>query len=192
MHGVIFASFRDYVGATYGLGVADDVFDGEPPYVLSESYADERLSALVRRACERTGTEPEALVHGFGVFTAETTFARLYPAFFAVSSNTRSFLLTVETRIHELVRATIPNAAPPQLSVSELGDDGVSIGYSSPRRLCVLLRGLTEGTARHYGETAEITEATCMHRGDPACTFEIKFAAAPASAPPVGPGPGHP
>ena len=191
MHGVIFASFRDYVSASYGPGVAEHVLEHEPPYLLSEAYADERLSALVLRTCERTGAEPDAIVRGFGVFTAETTFARLYPAFFAVSPDTRSFLLTVETRIHELVRATIPNATPPQLAVTELGDEGVSIVYSSPRRLCVLLRGLTEGTARHYGETAEITEATCMHRGDPACTFDVKFAVSAPSANKLD-GPGHP
>jgi Haem-NO-binding len=115
------------------------------------------------------------VIHEFGVFTGETTFTRLYPAFFAIAPSARDFLLTVETRIHELVRATIPNASPPQLSVSELGDDGVSIDYTSPRRLCVLLRGLAEGTARHYGETAWIDEVSCMKRGDPACRFEIRL-----------------
>jgi Haem-NO-binding len=103
------------------------------------------------------------------------TFTRLYPAFFAIASSAREFLLTVETRIHELVRATIPDAAPPQLHVTELGGDGVSIVYSSPRRLCALLRGLTEGTAQHFGETAAIEESTCMRRGDDRCTFEVRL-----------------
>ena len=84
-------------------------------------------------------------------------------------------MLTVETRIHELVRATIPNAGPPQLDVGELDGDGISIVYTSARRLCPLLRGLTEGPARHYGERAEIEERTCMRRGDPACTFDVRF-----------------
>jgi hypothetical protein len=130
---------------------------------------------LIRRSRETAGVDPDELLHSFGVFTAQRTFTRLYPAFFAISPNTRAFLLTVEARIHELVRATIPNATPPELHVSELGDDGVTISYTSPRRLCVLLRGLAEGTARHYGETATIEEATCMRRGDPACTFEIRL-----------------
>jgi hypothetical protein len=130
---------------------------------------------LIRRSREATGVDPDELLHSFGMFTAQQTFTRLYPAFFAISANTRSFLLTVEARIHELVRATIPNATPPELHVSELGDDGVTISYTSPRRLCVLLRGLAEGTARHYGETATIDETTCMRRGDPECTFEIRL-----------------
>jgi Haem-NO-binding len=106
------------------------------------------------------------------------TFARLYPTFFSIAGSARAFMLTVETRIHDLVRATIPNAGPPQLDVTELGDDGVAIVYTSPRRLCVLLRGLTEGTARHYGERSEIEETSCMLRGDDACRFEVRFTSA--------------
>jgi len=59
--------------------------------------------------------------------------------------------------------------------VSELDSEGVTIEYSSPRQLCVLLRGLAEGTAHYYGETATIDEVTCMRRGDPSCRFEIRL-----------------
>jgi Haem-NO-binding len=180
VHGLIFTSLRDYVAEASTTTIADSVFAGEPVYLLSESYPDERLLDLIARASEATGREADAIVHDFGVFTARTTFTRLYPAFFAIARSARDFLLTVEDRIHELVRATIPHAGPPKLEVGELGDDGVSIIYTSPRWLCVLLRGLTEGTAQHYGERAEIEETTCMLRGDPACTFEVRFR--PASA----------
>ena len=175
MHGVIFTSLRDYLTAEHGPDTAKRLFDGEPIYLLSEAYADERLTRLVARASELTGLDSEQLLYDFGVYTAEKTFTRLYPAFFAISRSTRDFLLTVETRIHELVRATMPNASPPQLRVAELGTDAVVIEYTSPRRLCVLLRGLAEGTARHYGETAVIDEQTCMHRGDLTCRFDIRF-----------------
>ena len=180
MHGVIFTSLRDFVVARHGTEVVEDVFRDEV-YLLSESYEDENLVALLERACTATGTALDDLLYDFGIFTAERTFTRLYPAFFAIAPSAREFLLTVETRIHELVRATIPNARPPQLGVAELGDDGVLIGYSSRRRLCVLLRGLTEGTARHYGETTTIDETTCMNRGDDECRFEVRFTAAAQS-----------
>ena len=181
MHGVIFTSLRDFVGATHGPDGVEAIFRGEF-YLLSESYDDEQLVALLGRAHEVTGADPDELLHDFGVFTAERTFTRLYPAFFASSPSARQFLLTVETRIHELVRATVPNVNPPQLGVTELGHDGVSIVYASPRKLCVLLRGLTEGTARHYGETAAIDEASCMHRGDSTCRFDVRFSASAPSA----------
>ena len=182
MHGVIFTSFRDYLVAAHGRVTAAAVFEAEPEYLLSEAYPDESLLRLVALSSARTGLEPDEIVFEFGVFAAEITFARLYPAFFDVSPSAREFLLTVEQRIHELVRATIPNAGPPQLDITPHGEDGVSIVYNSPRRLCVLLRGLTEGTARHYDQHAEMDEPTCMLRGDPACTFEVVFSAGSPTA----------
>ena len=182
MHGVIFTSFRDYLSATHGSATSRAVFESEPEYLLSESYPDEDLRRLVALTSTHTGREPDEILFEFGVFTAEITFARLYPAFFDVSDSTREFLLTVETRIHELVRATIPNAGPPELDISPLGEDGVSIVYESPRKMCVLLRGLTQGAARHYGQHAELEERTCMLRGDPRCTFDATFSAGSASA----------
>jgi hypothetical protein len=181
LHGVIFTSLRDYLTSEHGSAVAERAFADEPIFLLSESYDDARLNAIVARAASATGRDGDELVQGFGVFTALTTFTRLYPAFFAIAPTARDFLLTVETRIHELVRATIPNAAPPELAVSERGADGVAIVYTSPRRLCVLLRGLVEGTARHYGERASIEEPTCMRRGDSACTFDVTLSAAPSA-----------
>ncbi len=177
MHGVIFTSFRDYLLAAHGPATASAVFEAEPEYLLSQAYPDESLGRLVALASARTGLEADEIVFEFGVFTAEISFARLYPAFFDASSSARDFLLTVETRIHELVRETIPNAGPPHLDISPNGGGGVSIVYASPRRLCVLLRGLTEGASRHYGEHAEMNERTCMLRGDLACAFDVSFSA---------------
>jgi heme-NO-binding protein len=174
VHGLIFASLRDYLGATGGAGKVERVFRDEI-YLSSGAYDDEHFFTLLARACEETGTEPDEFLLDFGVYTAERTFRTLYPAFFSIAGSAREFLLTTETRIHELVRASVPNARPPRLSVTELGEHGVSIAYSSPRKLCVLLRGLAQGVALHYQETATIDETTCMLRGDDACTFELHF-----------------
>jgi hypothetical protein len=174
VHGVIFASFGDYLAARLTPEAAAAILDGEPAYLLSESYPDERFTALLDRASRVTGVAESELLRDFGAFTAEQTFARLYPAQFAHAGGTRAFLLGVENYIHELVRATMPSARPPQLTVREAGPDGVEIVYGSPRRLCRLLIGLTEGTARHYGEEVELTESACMLRGDPACRFDVR------------------
>lgn len=180
MHGVIFTSLRDYLTSAHGAEVAQQVFADQPIFLLSESYDDDVLSQIVDKAARATGRDAGEICHDFGVFTGSTTFTRLYPAFFAIAPSARAFLLTVETRIHELVRATIPNAEPPQLRIEEHGEDGVRIVYSSPRRLCVLLGGLVHGTASHYRESASVDEVTCMHRGDASCTFEITLASADA------------
>jgi hypothetical protein len=83
----------------------------------------------------------------------------------------------------------MPNSRPPQLLVSERGEQGIAISYASPRRLCAFLSGLVEGTARHYGEQALIEERTCMERGDPICDFEVRFQRTPIRAETVATGP---
>jgi predicted hydrocarbon binding protein len=174
MHGVIFSSFRDFALTRFGPDVAKEILSGRPVHVMSDAYDDEEFDALLLRACEVAGVEAETLMHEFGRFIGLETFPRLYPAFFTVAGGTRPFLLTVEDRIHELVRATIPKADPPQLVVEPLGEDGVRIAYSSRRHLCGLLAGMLEGTAAYYGDAVAYEQRTCMHRGDATCVFEVR------------------
>ena len=175
MHGLIFASFRDYLLTEHGGDVAGEVTAGEPQYTLSEAYPDEQFLVLLDRACARTGLSLEELLFEFGVFTAATTFARLYSGLFKLSPTARDFLLTVETPIHDVVRVALPDARPPQLAVTDLGEDGLEIVYASPRRVCAMLRGLVDGTGRVYGETLEVEEPECMHRGASACRVVVRF-----------------
>jgi hypothetical protein len=175
VHGLIFASLRDYLHTEHGAGVAQEVTAGEPQYTLSEAYPDEQFLALLGRACEQTGLDRETLLFDFGVFTAATTFARLYSVLFRLSPTARDFLLTVETPIHDTVRVSMPDARPPQLELTDLGEEGLQILYTSHRRVCAMLRGLVEGTGRIYEERLEVEEPECMHRGDPACRVLIRF-----------------
>lgn len=174
MHGIIFASFFDYVRTALGSSSAATIFD-QGFYSMSESHPDDEFMRLLGRTSAALSTPIETVLHDFGVYTGEQTFPRLYPSQFEIAGDTRSFLLTVEDRIHELVRATIPDADPPALTVMPVGESQIDLTYASPRRLCRLLEGLVVGTARHYDEEVEITEATCMHDGAPSCKFEAQF-----------------
>jgi hypothetical protein len=175
VHGLIFASFRDYLVTEHGAALANEVTAGEPQYTLSEAYPDEQFLALLERTRVQTGMSQDELLFEFGVFTAEKTFARLYSVLFKASATARDFLQTVETPIHDVVRVALPASRPPQLAVTDHGEDGLEIVYTSPRRICAMLRGLVEGTGRVYGETIEIDEPECMHRGASACRFELRF-----------------
>jgi hypothetical protein len=175
VHGLIFASFRDYLLTEHGGEIAHEVTAGEPQYTLSEAYPDEQFLALLERACTRTGLSADEVLFEFGVFTAATTFARLYSVLFRASSTAREFLLTVETPIHDVVREAMPDARPPRLAVTDLGEDGLEIVYASPRRICAMLRGLVEGTGRVYGETIRVEQPECMHHGAEACRFVLRF-----------------
>ena len=171
MHGLIFASLRDYSIERLGTQAvevwADRVFG------TTESYDDEWFIAQLERLVVTTGDSQDEILRSFGSFAAQTTFARLYPAYYEKNNDTFAFLLGIEHHIHELVRATVEGAHPPRLHVQPLGDVGVLVSYTSERRLCRLLEGLVLGTAERYGDAVVVEEIQCMHRDDPGCVFTV-------------------
>jgi predicted hydrocarbon binding protein len=177
VHGLIFVSLRDFLIAQNGPEAAREIMGGEPRHLPGEVYPDEQFTDLVERACRQSRRSQDEFLREFGGFTAEKTFARLYPVLFDLAQSAREFLLTVETPIHEVVRVAMPDALPPRLKIAEIDDSGVEIEYTSPRRLCAMLQGLVEGTARHYREPVRIEERSCMRRGDGSCSFAVFFGA---------------
>jgi predicted hydrocarbon binding protein len=169
MHGLIFAGFSNFIHARYPDHAAA-IWESEPSYSSSDVYSDDDFTRILTRAIECTGDGSREILIEFGRFAAQNTFYELYPAYYNKSGSTQEFLLGIETRIHELGRATVHGTAPPRLQVSPLGQ-GVSISYTSERGLCALLEGLVLGAAGHYEEPYATDQVLCMHRGDPACVF---------------------
>ena len=176
MHGIVFAALRDFLATHLDQERADAVFGVEAPYLMTAAHPDADFLRLVERARLGADEPMPDFLRAFGVFTGERTFPRLYPAFYDVAGDGRTFLLTIEDRIHELIRATVPDATPPQLHVEAAGDHELRVEYDSPRRLCSFLHGLVEGTAAHYDETVDVAQESCVWRGDPICVFAIGFA----------------
>ena len=173
MHGLIFASLRDYSATRLGEEQALALWE-DRIFETTEAYDDAWFAAQLERLVVATGDSKEALQRDFGSFAAQTTFAGLYPSYYEASGDTFTFLLGIEEQIHEVVRTTIDGARPPRLQVQPLRDVGVLVSYTSERRLCCVLEGLVLGTAEHYGETIVVEEIQCMHRGDPGCVFTVQ------------------
>jgi hypothetical protein len=173
MHGLIFTGFRAFVASEYP-DIAGAVWENERPYLATDAYGDEEFEAAVARTVERSGDSRATVLRRFGIFAGVSTFRLLYPAYYAGHADTFSFLLDIEQQIHEVVRNTVPLAAPPHLDITPLAAGGVSIAYTSQRGLCELLEGLVVGVARFYGDAVRIDQPLCMHRGDVAgCTFFV-------------------
>ena len=168
MHGLILTSFRRYTDETFP-DRSVEIWRNSPAYDPAAAYDDADFAGLVERTCRMTGRTRRELLIDFGAFAAERVFAELYPDYFAASGSTRAVLLSVEERIHDIVRATIPGAYPPRLHVRPFGATGAMISYTSERRLCDLLEGLILGTARHFGEHFTVEHVQCMQRGDVGC-----------------------
>lgn len=79
-----------------------------------------------------------------------------------------------EERIHKMVRTDHRGARPPYLSTTRRSEDELVVHYSSERRLCSLAKGIAMGIARHYGETLEIRDLTCMHAGAARCDILLR------------------
>lgn len=172
MHGLIFAGLRDYTALRLGEEHTAEIWS-DRAFEITEAYDDNWFTAQLERLVSATGESMRDVQGGFGEFAAQQTFAGLYPEYYEESGDTFTFLLGIEEKIHDLVRATIRGAYPPKLHVRPLGDLGVLVSYTSARKLCALLEGLLRGTAAHYGDQVVIEEIQCMHRGDPGCVFSV-------------------
>jgi hypothetical protein len=166
MHGVVLSAFSRFAADRHGLELG--AIDGDG------AYPDEAFTALVAAAARDAGVPVDDVLRDFGRYAGSVAFVDLFPGYYASSPGTRAFLLDVEERIHEVVRATIAGAAPPRLTVVPLGEGGVVIGYTSDRGLCALLEGVVAGTAAYYDEAFLITHPSCMHRGDSACAVVVE------------------
>jgi hypothetical protein len=172
MHGLIFTGFRAFVASEYPR-IAHEV-STDQRHLVTEAYPDADFETVVSRTVELSGDSRRTVLRRFGIFTGISTFRLLYPAYYAEHDDTFSFLLDIEQKIHEVVRATVRQAAPPHLDIRPLSGGGVSIAYTSSRGLCDLLEGLVVGVSRFYGDAVAIEQPLCMHRGDLAgCTFFV-------------------
>jgi hypothetical protein len=108
---------------------------------------------------------------------------RRYPDLFAPHADARSLVLALNEIIHPEVRKLYPGAVTPEFEYDTRDPGALRMRYTSPRRMCAFAEGLIEGTAALYGEAVTMRQTACMHRGDPACLFELRFRPAGASAP---------
>jgi hypothetical protein len=173
VHGLIFTAFRQFTQNEWP-DAHDRIWAAAPIVVATAVYDDADFVRLLERAAAEGESEPGAVLRRFGIFASLWTFKLLYPDYYEEHSSVRDFLLDLEERIHELVRATVPGAAPPRLRVTPFGEAGVAISYTSERRLCQLLEGLVVGVSRYYDEPVTIEQPLCMLRGDEeGCSFFV-------------------
>ena len=176
MHGIVFDQLREFTLAGYGPDAWDQMLAsvrGRTVYYVSEDYPDEELEQLVRRATTLTGRPRNDLLLDFGGFIVPGLL-KLYGVLLDPKWDLLEVLENIEGTIHRVVRLRHPGARPPYLRTVRSGPDEVSVLYNSPRRMCALGIGIIQGLQTHYGERINITEETCMHKGDELCTIAVR------------------
>lgn len=177
MKGVVFNLFEQLVVRDFGEDTWDVLLDAselDGVYTSLGSYADEDLAKLVSAAADALSMPADDVVVWFGR-NALPLFAERYPQLFEPHASTRSFILTLNDIIHPEVRKLYPGIDVPEFDF-DLRDEGLVMGYRSPRKLCSFAEGLLLGAADHYGEQLTIEQPLCMKRGDVQCVLELTFA----------------
>lgn len=180
MKGVIFNLFEEAISKTYGEEMWDDLLDEERldgAFTSLGNYPDASLERLVESASKRLNESSQEVIRWFGEQAIHSLAVR-YPEFFRRAQNAREFLLSVNGIIHPEVRKVYPDADVPTFDFQDAPDGGVLMGYRSKRRLCALAQGFIEGSAKEFGETAQVEHFKCMLRGDEQCLCHVKFSKA--------------
>ena len=179
MKGIIFNVVEEVVTDRYGEDTWDALLEAaglDGSYTSLGSYPDEDLMRLVGAASEALSLPPDDVVRTLGE-GAIPLLASRYSQFFEPHTSARPFLLTLNDIIHPEVKKLYPGAIVPDFSFGTADNGDLVIGYRSERQLCALAEGFIAGAAKHYGETVELTQTSCMHRGDDKCRIQCTFAA---------------
>ena len=96
------------------------------------------------------------LVKAFGMHLSNA-FLEKFPDFFKQCSNAIEFFKTIDNHIHTEVHKLYPDAELPSFAYFQSDEQHLELNYTSSRDFSMLALGLLEGTAKHYGQTLNIT-----------------------------------
>lgn len=180
MHGTIFTELQKYVTTKLGADAWKALLrESAVPtrvYLPIREYPDAELVALVATASRITEIPVPALLKDYGEFIAPDLI-KMYRAYINPQWKTLDLLEHTEEQIHVRVRDDHKGASPPYLTTTRLSPTEAMVHYTSTRKLCAVAEGIALGIARYYGETIELTQERCMHRGDQTCEIRVRLVA---------------
>jgi hypothetical protein len=177
VQGIMFVELSRFVDARFGKETWSRLLTGlglgDREYSPSNPYPDEEFDLLVEGLADAQGRDPQEVLERFGAFLAPELLGGLYGMLIDPRWRLLDVLEHTESTIHTVIRARDPAADPPHLVVERPSPSEVVILYGSPRRLCAVAKGIIRGAAERYGEAVDVTEMTCMLRGDARCEIVV-------------------
>jgi len=183
MHGLIFFYLQKFLAAAAPgaasttaaspEGTTTTVASRTSRYLPTGVYPDAEAVGILGEVAHATDAPLPDVVERFGEFLAphllKVADSEIDPSWTLLDLVERT-----ESIIHAMVRVRNPGAKPPVLETLRVGPRELQLIYRSSRRMCRLASGLIRGMAGRLGEPVEIEETSCMHRGDPFCSFLIR------------------
>lgn len=178
MKGVVFTEFVDFVSATHGADMVDDIIDDADlphggAYTAVGTYPFQEMQRLVVALCRRTGGRADDLLEAFGVHLCNR-FSISHPAFFTASANLFDFLDSVDRHIHAEVHKLYADAELPKFRTVSIDADHLLIDYASCRPLEALAEGMIQAAAAHFGERVTISRSRIADEVEPFTRFAIQ------------------
>jgi predicted hydrocarbon binding protein len=176
VNGIVFIEIGKFAQSRLGAQIWADALRaaGIPSriYYRVADYPDDEALALLS-ILSATLQEPlQAVLQSLGEFIAPDLM-RMARYWIKPHWKTLDLIEHTEETIHETLRQEGSPTNPPRLRCRRTGPREVVVIYDSPRRLCSLAKGIIAGVARHYGETVNIAEPSCMLKGAAKCELII-------------------
>lgn len=181
MKGILFSLAEEVVRDRHGEDAWDAVLDGaglDGSWTSLGDYPDEHLSRVVSSAAVLLGVDDRTALRTIAE-GAMPLLAGRFPHFFTPHTDALEFVRTVNGIIHPEVLKLYPGATTPQFGFLESPERTLTMAYCSPRRLCALAEGFLRGAARHYGQTVDVTQPSCMLDGADQCVLHCEFSPVP-------------
>ncbi|UQA62446.1 heme NO-binding domain-containing protein [Polyangium aurulentum] len=185
MQGVILVGLRKFVRERLGDGiwrtVQEEAGVTDRVYLPVHAYPDEELIALVESVSRVTGMSTALVLESFGDYIVGDLL-KVYSSVLDPSWK----MLDILTHCDEIMaRANRRHySGTPVMPVkARLGSGGdVVLIYSSPLRLCALLKGVVRGLGSHLEQPVVLEEICCAQAGANACEIAVRLERAPKDA----------
>lgn len=180
MKGVVFTEFLDYVGATAGPDIVDDIlddcaFEHDGAYTAVGTYPYQEMISLVVALSKRSGAQVPEVLSGFGRHLSGR-FATLYPSFFENKRCLFDFLESVNDHIHVEVHKLYPDAELPAFRTHLRSETCLDLDYRSCRPLASLAEGLILGASDYFHEPIAVAQERHEEGEDAFVRFSIRRA----------------
>lgn len=182
MHGLAFVTWEKYLQDRFEGSVLSKYREQMGlttvnSHLAVRTYPDEHFLKGIATAHEITGIATDTLLQEYGYYFISNGLTRHRCTYLLSQSHNARDLLLAMHDAHEQM-AQLPDGLTPPLfeyRFHQHDADTMAVIYDSKRKICPLLRGALHGAAAYYGQQAEVSETTCMRRGDRVCTFWVKF-----------------
>ena len=116
------------------------------------------------QACQDASSIQHVLFPGF-----------LFPAFFQKAKCARSLFELVPIIHRQWPSAASMKNFQEKVAVIQSTPESLTLEYSSPNRLCTLLKVVAQEVLDYYDEKGSVTEIECVNAGSKSCKVKISF-----------------